>query len=156
MIEPQIKQTEPMTVAFLSMRGAYDQIPQAMGQLYGFVTASGWTPTGMPHAVYFTPPDAGPESEAEWELWAPVTDAPESGPDENGLGAKRVPPTLVASAMHKGSYEGVETTYRELGEWVAAEGYRMVGAPMEIYYSDPAEVGPEEYLTEIQFPVAKL
>ncbi len=156
MIDVSVKQTEPMTVAFLAMRGPYAQIPEGLGQLYGFVAASGFVPAGMPHAVYFTAPDAGPESEAQWELWAPVAgDAPAAGPDERGLGVKQVPPQRVAATIHKGPYEGVEATYRELGGWIATEGYEMSGPPMEIYMSDPNEVAPEEYLTEIQFPVAK-
>jgi len=156
MIEASVKETEPMTVGFLSMRGPYAQIPQAMGQLYGFIGASGFVPAGMPHAVYFTAPDAGPESEALWELWAPIAgDGPDAGPDKSGLGVKHVPAQLVASTMHKGAYENIEPTYRALGEWIAAEGYQMSGPPMEIYYSDPNEVPPEEYLTEIRFPVAK-
>ena len=155
MIQASVKETQPMTVAFLAMQGPYAQMPQAMGQLYGYVGAKGMTPTGMPHAVYFTAPDEGPESEARWELRAPVAGAAdECGPDANGLGVRHVAQMKVASTMYKGPYEGIEPAYRELGEWIAAEGYQMTGPPMELYYSDPAQVPPEEYLTEIQFPVA--
>ena len=31
MFEPQIKSVAPMTVAYTAMRGAYEQIPAAMG-----------------------------------------------------------------------------------------------------------------------------
>ena len=156
MIEVTVKETEPMTVAFAAMRGAYAQIPDAMSRVYGYAGQSGLVPAGMPHAVYFTPPEQGPESEAVWEVWAPVVgEPPESGPDANGLGVKRVASKLVASTMYKGPYEGIEPTYRELGQWVADHGYDMAGPPEELYYSDPADTPPEEYLTEIRFPVRK-
>lgn len=156
MIEVTVKQTEPMSVAYASMQGAYAQIPAALGRVYGFAAQSGLIPTGMPHAVYYTAPDAGPESEALWEVWAPVAGEPaETAPDASGLGIKRVPAKLVASAMHKGPYETIEPTYRELAQWVADEGYAMAGPPEELYYSDPAVTPPEEYLTEILFPVRK-
>ena len=156
MIEVVVKETEPMSVAFVQMRGAYAQMPGAMGRVYGFAGASGLQPAGMPHGVYFTAPGEGPESEWRWEVWAPVAgEPPESGPDESGLGVKRVPGQVVASTMYKGPYDGIASTYNELGQWIAAEGYDIVGPPMELYYSDPANTPPAEYLTEIQFPVAK-
>lgn len=145
-----------MSVAFASMRGTYAQIPAAMGRLYGFAGQSGLTPTGAPRVVYFTAPDAGPEADALWELWAPVAgEPPETVPGETGLGVKRVPGKLVASTMHKGPYEDIEPTYRALAEWVDDQGYELVGPPEEIYYSDPLNTPPEEYLTEVQFPVRK-
>lgn len=157
MIETTVKETAPMTVAFATMRGPYGQIPTAMGQVYGFAGQSGLVPIGAPHGVYLTPPNAGPETEALWEVWAPVAaDPPEAGPDGAGLGVKRVPSKLVASTMYKGPYEAIELTYRELMQWVADEGYELAGPPEEIYYSDPANTPPEEYLTEIQFPIRKL
>lgn len=156
MIEVTVKETEPTSVAFASMRGTYAQIPAALGRLYGYAGQSGLTPTGAPHAVYFTPPDAGPEAEALWEVWAPVEGEPlETGPGETGLGVKRVPGKLVASTMHKGPYETIEPTYHALAQWVTDEGYDMAGPPEEIYYSDPANTPPEEYLTEVLFPVSK-
>jgi AraC family transcriptional regulator len=156
MIDVSLIETEPMTVAFVAKRGAYTQMPQALGQLYGFVRTSSFTPAGMPHGVYFTAPGTGPESDAMWEAWAPIAgDVPEAGPDGGGLGVKHVPAQLVASTMHKGPYESMPSAYRELGEWIAAAGYGINGPPMELYLSDPNNVPPEEYITEIQFPVAK-
>lgn len=156
MIDVSVRQTEPMSVAFARMRGSYDQIPAAMGRVYGYAGQSGLIPTGAPHGVYLTPPGEGPESEAAWEVWAPVAgEPPESVPDGTGLGIKRVPGRLVASTMYRGPYEGLEATYHELMQWVMDEGYEMAGPPQEIYFSDPNDTPPEEYLTEIQFPVVK-
>ncbi len=57
--------------------------------------------------------------------------------------------------MHKGPYETVAPTYEDLWTWIGANGYRIAGPPMEIYFSDPNKVAPEEYLTEIQMPVVR-
>ena len=51
MLEVNVKTTDPQTVAFISMRGPYDLIPQAMGTLYGWVPSHGYTPLGMPSGV---------------------------------------------------------------------------------------------------------
>ena len=156
MFEATVKQLEPETVAFLSMSGAYEQIPEGYGKLYGWVEATGLTPAGMPSAVYLTMPGDASGDEARWELWAPVAgSADEAELNESGLGVKRVPGRTVAAATHRGPYETVEPTYMSLTRWVADEGYDIAGPPEEVYFSDPNEVPPEEYATEVRFPVRK-
>lgn len=153
MSEAGVKKTEPMVVAFLSMRGAYAQIPEGFDRLYGYTSANDLTPMGPPHAVYLTPPER-PEAEAEWELWAPVAGQVEPRkPDEHGCGVKKVPGKTVAWVMHMGPYETIAPTYEGLARWIAENGHVMTGPPEEIYFSDPDQVPAEEYLTEIQFPI---
>ncbi|MDO8880518.1 MAG: GyrI-like domain-containing protein [Coriobacteriia bacterium] len=154
MFEAEIKQSEAQTVAYLPMRGAYSQTPEGYGQLYGWIAQHGLTPAGMPAAVYLTMPPETPESEARWELWAPIAgDAAEQEPDAAGVGVRHVPSTTVASTVHTGPYETVAPTYDALWTWIAAQGYRPAGPPMEVYYSDPATVAPEDYMTEIRIPI---
>ena len=154
MFDPGIKLTEPMTVAFLAMKGPYAQIPEGMGRLYGTAAQMGLVPTGMPMAAYFTDPSEGPEYEAEWEIWAPVAGEPEPFPaDESGLGIKLLPSERVVFAMHRGPYELIGDTYDRLIAWLQTEGHTMTGAPREAYLSDPNTTAPEDLLTEIQLPI---
>ena len=154
MYAPEIKTTDPMTVAYKRMRGMYSQTPQGLGELYMWVARQGLHPGGMPQAIYLTSPDMTPEPESQWELWAPLADpVPLRDEDEFGIGIKLVPATKVASLMYKGPYEEIGPAYQELGEWVEARGHHLVGPPRELYYSDPAKVAPEDYLTEVQMPI---
>ena len=43
----ELKTIEPARVAFVSMRGAYGQVPEAMGRLYGWVAQHGIEPVGI-------------------------------------------------------------------------------------------------------------
>lgn len=157
MFEPSIKQAEPMTVAYVAMSGSYEQIPLAMGTLYTWVSERRLHPVGIPMGVYLTDPGGAPESEAVWEVWAPVAGEPaDEGPDTRGLGIKKLPAMMVASVVHRGPYDTVAPTYSALEAWVAEQGYTVAGPPREAYMSDPATVPPEEYLTEVQFPVQKV
>jgi len=157
MIEAKVKTTPPETVAFIEMHGPYGQIPQAMGTLYGWVSGHGLTPAGMPHAVYLSAPDEVPEDQARWQLLAPLAADPhDAAPDESGIGIKHELPHLVAAAMHRGPYDTIGSTYMALKTWILERGFRVVGPPEEVYFSDPDEVPPSEYLTEIRFPVARL
>ncbi len=154
MTSPEIKQSAAQTVVYLTMTGPYSQTPEGYGRLYGWVSQHGLVPSGMPHAVYLTMPPDTPEEEALWELWAPVAgNPPEHEPDEDGIGVKHMAAMTVVSAMHHGPYETVAPTYDEMWAWIGGNGYQIAGPPMEIYYSDPNKVPPEEYLTEIQIPV---
>ncbi len=156
MIEASIKQTEPTTVAYIQMRGAYQQMPLAMGQLYAWIGGHGMQPTGMPMGVYLDDPATVPESGARWEVWAPVAGGvDETAPNEGGIGVKHIPAMTVASTVYKGPYEGVASTYEALGEWLAGKGYVMAGPPMETYLNDPGDVSQEDALTEVVFPVQR-
>lgn len=154
MFDAEVKTTEPMTVAFIPMQGVYSQVPEALGRVYGWVAQHGLMPAGMPSAVYFTDPNEIPETEAVWEVRAPIEeDLPESVPDESGCGVKHIPPQKVASTTFRGPYEGLGSAYDSLAEWITGNGLHVVGPPEEVYFSDPAETPPEEYLTEVRFPV---
>lgn len=154
MFEPSISQTEAMTVACLAMRGPYTQIPQGYATLYQWVEANGYVPMGMPRAAYLTDPARTPEAEAAWELWAPVQPGPlPGGPDGDGLSIKIIAPRTLATTVHKGPYDAVGAASEALAGWLAEQGYEMAGPPEEAYLTDPAKASPEEYLTEIAFPV---
>lgn len=158
MFQPEIKMSDPMTVAFVRKHGSYAQIPEGYGQLYGWIAQHGLTPArdGMPMAVYLTDPAEVPEDEAAWELWAPLAgDPPPREADDDGLGVQCVEAGWIASAMHRGPYESIEPTYDKLMDWIATQGYRISGPYVEVYFSDPDETPPEEYLTEVRFPVQR-
>jgi len=151
----ETKTVAEQTVAFIEMQGPYALVPQAMGQLYGWIQAAGLIPTGMPGAVYYTPPEAGPPDEARWAVFAPLAgDPPERAADEQGIGIRKVPERVVAFAIHKGPYETVGATYDALGRWLGESGHTPVGPPEELYLNDPGENAPEEYLTEVRMPIA--
>lgn len=155
MIDVQLKTTDPETLAYIEMHGDYGQIPEAMGRLYGWVAQHGMQPVGMPAGVYLTDPSLA-DVEPLWEVQAPVAGAPVEMPaDESCCGIKRVDPHLVAFAFHRGPYEAIGAAYGELATWIAANGYDVVGPSEEVYFSDPNTTPPEDYLTEIRFPIAK-
>ncbi|HZL07497.1 MAG TPA: GyrI-like domain-containing protein, partial [Coriobacteriia bacterium] len=137
-----------------AMKGAFDQMPEAFGRIYGWLQGAGHIPRGMPVAVYFNDPAEVDPAEALWELWAPIEpDAEVYGPDAEGIAIKRVPMMRVATTMHQGPYDMVASTYERLIPWIAEMGLQVAGPPMEAYLNDPHEVAPEEILTEIMIPV---
>jgi len=155
-IEATVKETKPMTAAFIKMKGHYNQIPAAFGRLYSWIGERGYRPYGPAVVVYYNIPGQVPDDELSWELRSQIAgDVAESELDKEGLGVKRLGAAHVAAAMHKGPYEESEETYRALTLWVEKNGYEASGPPEELYFNDPAAVSPDELLTEIRFPVRK-
>ena len=116
----------------------------------------GYAPVGPPLGLYFNSPEQVPLEELLWELQCPLPDDTAAiEPDAGGMGIKKVPGVEVASTVHKGPFDEVGKIYGMLGEWINANGYEIVGAPEEVYLSDPSSTPPEELTTEIRFPVRK-
>ena len=154
LIKATVKQTEPMTVAFLSVKGHFSQIPTAFGRLYSWISEKGYKPRGPAITVYYDVPGQVPDDQLRWELRSQISeDIAAIGPDEQGLGVKRVGVAQVVTTMHKGPYEKIEGTYRALIDWVSENGYEINGPFEELYFNDSART--EELLTEIRFPVSK-
>ena len=154
--EVTVKKTEPRTVAFIFVKGPYDQIGETFGRLFGWVGQKGYAPVGPPLGIYFNSPDQVPTDELLWELQCPLGgDIPPAEPDASGAVSNDMSMFAFVSTVHKGPFDEVGKTYGMLWEWVNANGYEIVGPSEEVYFSDPSTTPPEELMTEIRFPVRK-
>lgn len=155
-IEVTIKKTEPRTVAFVAMKGPYAKIPEAFPRLFGWIVEKGYVPAGPPSGMYFNAPGEVPDEELLWEIQCPIGgEVASSGPDERGLGVKRVEGAEVAATMYKGPFDQVGPTWEALAGWVMENGYEFAGAGEEVYLSDPEKTPPEDLLTELRGVVRK-
>ena len=151
-----MKKTEAQVVAYIGWKGPFSQIPEAMGELMGWIGQKGYRPTGPISGVYFSDPQQVPPEELLWEIRCPVGGGVSpSEPDAQGVGVKRLEPVEVAATVHKGPYHEVGPTYGILMGWIAQNGYQVAGPPEEIYLNDPSATPPEELLTEIRTPVKR-
>lgn len=99
-----------------------------------------------------------PDGPAETEVFVPVRRA------AAGLAARRLPAIRAATALHHGSYGGLEATRSRLAEWIDGSGLRQVG-PLRILYLQFDAEGDlrlprtwlveraSELVTELQVPV---
>ncbi|MHC1682977.1 MAG: GyrI-like domain-containing protein [Clostridiaceae bacterium] len=62
----------------------------------------------------------------------------------------------MACVIHKGSYERIAPTYNIMLKWIEENGYKIIGKNRALLLDGGWSVkNPEEYITEIQIPVAK-
>lgn len=60
-IQVTVKETEPMIVAFISVKGPYGQMVDIFGKLYGWIAEKGYVPAGPPSGLFFNAPGQVPE-----------------------------------------------------------------------------------------------
>lgn len=78
-----------------------------------------------------------------------------SYPDTEHVRFRTEPAVRVASLIHNGAYDGLDDAVRALAQWISAGGYDYAGPSFFIYHVSPHETDkPEEFVTEICFPVA--
>lgn len=69
---------------------------------------------------------------------------------------KTMPAVHFASATYKGPYEKISEVNAAVAAWVRDNGYEFDGAVFNIYHISPHETqDPEEYVTEVCYPVKK-
>lgn len=60
----------------------------------------------------------------------------------------------MACVVHNGSFETITKTYETIMKWIEENEYKIAGAAREIYHKGEwATDNPDEYVTEIQFPI---
>jgi len=70
-----------------------------------------------------------------------------------GVDLVDLPTEVTESVVHRGSYDDMGEAYATVSAWIHERGHRIVGPSREIYLNSPADVGEDELLTEIHFPI---
>lgn len=70
---------------------------------------------------------------------------------------KTLPEVTFASAIHKGSYDGINAANAAVAAWINENGYEFLSPAFNIYHVSPHETNnPEEFVTEVCYPVRKI
>lgn len=93
------------------------------------------------------------ESDVDVEIQKTVRGA---YPDTEHVKFKTMPAVVVASTVCKGSYDQLNEATAAVVSWVEANGYAFDAPSFFIYYVSPHETqNPEEFVTELCYPVRK-
>ncbi len=154
LIEPVIKETPALRVISKRDKGSYGE---TIGRLIGELCAIIFQPDNQRNMVKM----AGPcmaiyhdqeykEKDADIEVAIPVTGrVVVDGKAE----IKNLPGAKVLAAVHKGSYETLHITYKELFDHMMKNSLEPNGPIRELYLNDPAKTPVEELMVEIQVPI---
>lgn len=64
-----------------------------------------------------------------------------------------IEPGVVASIIHRGSYDNIGQSYAADAAWIQARGHSIIGPTREIYLNSPTDVDEADLLSELLFPV---
>lgn len=153
MYEVEVKDIPEQPVLMVCKQTTMDGIGDAMGaafaELMGYMGRSGVAPVGPPLCVYSE--DFDEERGGEMRVCMPV--AP-GATGEGAVEATVLPGGSMATTVHRGPYDTIGQAYGAVYGWIQEHGHQPAGPMREVYLTDPDEVPPEEYLTEICWPIA--
>ena len=149
--QPDIKELSAQRIAYIAMRGSYEQFPEALRRLLPWIEQAGAEIIAPPGGTYLDDPSTTPEEQLNWEVWAPVDDrTPDMAAGSDGIGVRTMPAGRYAFVLHQGPYETVGASYGLLFTWLAQQEIAPGGPPMEVYLSDPTEVPEDRLVTEVR------
>ena len=147
-----IKKLEPMTVVSIrETLPSYSAIGQLYQPLFDYLNQHQIQP-GYCGAIWYD--QDYKESDVDGEAVVFINDII---PGKEPIKVHQLPShEQVACLIYQGSYRNLTQAYRQLLNWIERNGYEIIDASREIYIQGGAEEDNESYITEIQFPIAKL
>lgn len=142
---------KPITYAYVHTTCLNSEIGQKMGADYGtlmaFLEQAGVQMAGYPFATY----EAFDSVQTTYNAGIPFAGALK-GSDNIRIGNMAAAPAVVG--YYYGPYEKLEKGHIAVQNFIASNGKKMTGLPMEIYITDPmAEKDTSRWLTQIWYPV---
>jgi DNA-binding transcriptional MerR regulator len=160
--EVTLKSVDVLTVAAIQETvPAIEQMPQRCGEMFN--TIAGWMkanglPFGPPMTIYHNESYTQENIDTECAFIIPGLEIDKVPGPVSPIVVRQLEavPQVAATIVTEDFYQkvnGLTPAYNAIGQWIEEHGYRIVGAPRELYYGSP-ETG--DFTAEIQFPVEKV
>jgi AraC family transcriptional regulator len=146
-----VKTLGATTLLALPVTGSFDQHADAIAKLMAYVVPKNLM-LGAPLGIYYDDPEKVPVDSLHWDIAVPVAPGTKA---EAPFVVRRLPEMLAAFVVCTGPYEGAGPCYAALADWIAKNGYALVGPVQEHWLSDP-DVPDAKKQSEIIFTVAPI
>ncbi len=152
-VRVSIKNIDPFAYIGFPHSGDFSDLSVVLNSLLGAMTSQSIAPSGDLIAIYHLSPDGEIPDRIEYEVGFPITAQVWPQPP---LNKKEWHYTTVASAIHRGDYDGSADTIEEILAWIDANGYQQEGPILGRFTVIPSpEVRSRDLRTEIWVPVKK-
>jgi len=149
--EVVLKPVKSMTVA-ASRTGVTGLLPnlEYASQFITLLRKNRLKPCGYTHYLYHKSLSA--DAGYEVEVAIPVEEVNRDHLNEQ-IAVRQLPEVVkMASALHRGSPYDIVEAYQALGRWIQENAYTIIGPTRKVCLQTEGDLN--DYLTEIQFPVA--
>lgn len=142
----EIKNSPEMNVLAVRAMMGVDEFGKYYGTLFERVPKEHVTPTGLNGSKYYDEEFNHESSDVEVFI----------GIQEKDKADVVMEPCECAMTLHRGGYSTLSEAYGAVVSWIIENGYKMAGAPFELYIKTQFDsLSPEDWETEIYFPVRR-
>lgn len=142
----EIKNSPEMNVLAVRAMMGVDEFGKYYGTLFERVPKEHVTPTGLNGSKYYDEEFNHESSDVEVFI----------GIQEKDKADVVMEPCECAMTLHRGGYSTLSEAYGAVVSWIIENGYKMAGAPFELYIKTQFDsLSPEDWETEVYFPVRK-
>lgn len=153
-VEVTLKEVQPFPYVYVENKGPFSNMGETIQKLMSAMQMNSVTPTGGLIAVFNSIPGVSEGDQLQWELGFPVPAQVVSL--MNPLKKKSWPYSLVASAVHKGSYANMGDTLQKILQWIDGNGLTQDGPILSQFQNMDFEgSGTDNLRTELWAPVKK-
>ena len=152
-----IRKMEPQVVLYTIYRGAYDNIGQAVGNLFALAGQKGIRPAGQVSYAYLNNPNFVSKEHLLTEIRIAVgKDALKlAGSLGEMTDVKTLPSMEVAIALKAEGIADPSVIYDGLSEFITKQGYVGLDSPSEVFLTNGMGGNYAQMKTEIMIPVKK-
>jgi len=148
----ELKEWSAQPTLTIRTRTAVQDLPQVLGEAYQaieeYLGELKEQPAGPPFTAYYNMD----MQNLDVEIGFPV---PRELSGRGAIQAGHLPEGKIATSLYTGPYSDMEPAYAALSEWIEEHGYEPTGVAYEFYLTDPDEAPPEEWQTQIAFPLKR-
>jgi len=127
---------------------AYDSIVDAFRSVRGFIDREKLKADGPPITIYLATDDTGFQFQAAIPIAEPPKDAP-----RGDLAVGKSPEGMALKFVHRGSYDGMDTTYDAITNYLDQKGLEAKDLFIEQYVTDPVTTPEDKLVIEVFVPV---
>lgn len=144
--EVALKKGEEQVLLTVRARMSVEEFGTYYGTVYERISREHLTANGVTMAIYHDQEFDPACSDIELAV----------GIEEREKADFIMPERPCVTTIHKGPYSGLPDAYGAVMAWMNAGGFKLDGAPYEIYLKTQSDkLPPEEWETQIYFPVKK-
>jgi effector-binding domain-containing protein len=149
-----LKKVEPVKVVSIrQIVSDFKAVPQIYDELFNYLNQHGVEVKDSNYCAGIWHETEYKESDFDWEA---VASLDKEIPTTDKIKIYELPGMEMACAVHNGSYNTMNPAYTAIAKWIEANGYKIIGPSREVYIVGGNNQEDESYVTEVQFPVAKV
>jgi effector-binding domain-containing protein len=148
--ECEVKEQPVQPVLSIRTRSSVEDLPKVLGESYcaiaDYLRELGERAVGPPFAAYYNLDLQNLDVEIGFPVFRAL-------PGKGDIEAGELPGGKVATYLYTGPYSEMEPVYAALSQWMEDNGHEPTGVVYEMYLDDAAQTPPQEWRTQIVFPL---